>query len=60
MTAKTAHETVRDYVIAHDIDMEAFDQGLDDAGYEEDEAVIHDSRYLSHLEAFVEERESEG
>ena len=54
------HRLLRDYVIAHNIDMEDFHQWFDDAGYGEDEADIHDSRYLSHLETFVEERDSEG
>ncbi len=53
---KTSHQIVRDFVAEHAIDMADFNGWFADAGYPEEEANVHDSRYLAHMEDYVAER----
>lgn len=56
---QTAHETVAAYIKAQAIDMPCFNEWFQDGKYMQDEANIHDARYLCLLERFVEERDTE-
>jgi len=56
---QTAHQIVASFIAAKAIDMTDFNQWFEDGGYSQDEANIHDSRYLHLLETFVEERDAE-
>lgn len=53
---QTAHEIVRAYVANHNIDLKDFNVWFDDAGYPQEEANVHDSRYMQHLMEYVQER----
>ena len=56
---QTAHEIVASFIAAKGIDMTDFNEWFRDGGYSQDEANIHDSRYLHLLETFVEERDAD-
>ncbi len=53
----TAHEIVRKYSTLHNIAWPEFTEWFSDRGYPEEEANVHDSRLMMHLEAYVEERD---
>jgi hypothetical protein len=52
----TAHEIVQEFMATHDVSWCEFSGWFNDGGYPQDEANIHDSRCLDHLQSFVEER----
>lgn len=52
-----SHATVREFKARHAIDEAAFKEWFADGGYSQEEANVHDSRYLALLENFVEERD---
>ncbi len=54
---KTGPEIVKEFVTKNNIDMADFNEWFNDAGYPQDEANHYDTRYLIHLENYVEERE---
>ncbi len=56
---RTAHDIVADFIRSHAIDIEEFDTWLEDGRYRQDEANIHDTRYLELLGQFVEERDEQ-
>ncbi len=56
---QTAHEIVADFIEAQAIDMPCFNEWFQDRGHTQDEANIHDGRYLQFLEEFAEERDAE-
>jgi len=55
---QTAHAIVADFIKANAIDNKEFYAWFQDGGYSEDEANIHDARYLDLLGQFVAERDS--
>jgi hypothetical protein len=55
-TMKTAHEIVEEFIGANNIDLNDFNEWFQDAGYPQEEANVHDSRYLEHLRTYVEDR----
>jgi len=56
---QTPQEIVGEFITTHDIDMGAFNEWFDDAGYPQEEGNIHDSRHLQHLKDYVEQRDEE-
>nr|WP_294518125.1 hypothetical protein [uncultured Rhodopila sp.] len=52
---KTAHEIIDEFIRANNIDLNDFNEWFEDAGYPQEEANVHDSRYLEHLRTYVEE-----
>jgi hypothetical protein len=52
---KTAHEIVEEFIRTNNIDLPDFNEWFEDAGYPQEEANVHDSRYLEHLRTYVEE-----
>ena len=56
---QTAHEIVAHYIKIQAIDMPCFNEWFQDSGHTQNEANIHDARYLHLLEKFVEERDAE-
>ena len=53
---KSAHEIINEFITTNDIDMATFNEWFNDAGYPQEEANVHDSRYLEHLTQYVQER----
>ena len=53
---KTAHDIVDEFIRTNKIDLNDFNEWFEDAGYPQEEANVHDSRYLEHLRTYVEER----
>jgi hypothetical protein len=51
-----AHQIIRTFMTDNAIDEDDLLEWLRDARYPEDELNIHDSRYLAHLQDYVEER----
>lgn len=56
---QTAHAIVADFIRSHAIDLKAFNAWFEDGRFTQDEANIHDARYLELLGPFVEERDAE-
>ncbi len=56
---QTAHAIVADFIKANAIDAKQFHAWFQDGGHSEDEANIHDARYLDLLGQFVAERDSQ-
>lgn len=54
---ETAHEIVVSFTADHAIDMHDFWEWFRDGDYTEDEANIHETRFLCLLEQYVQERE---
>jgi len=52
---KTAHDIVDEFIRTNKIDLNDFNEWFEDAGYPQEEANVHDSRYLEHLRTYVEE-----
>jgi hypothetical protein len=53
---KTAHQMVREFTGANNIDLTDFNTWFQDARYPQAEANVHDYRYLEHLRQYVEQR----
>ena len=53
---KTAHDIVDEFIRTNKIDLNDFNEWFEDAGYPQEEANVHDSRYLEHLRTYVEDR----
>jgi len=46
---KTAHEIVGEFIGTNNVNLIDFNEWFQDAGYPQEEANVHDSRYLEHL-----------
>jgi len=55
---QTAHQIVADFVEAQAIDMRDFWEWFRDCGYPEEEANVHDCRFLAHLEDYIAEQQA--
>jgi hypothetical protein len=52
----TAHQIVKEFIEANNIDLTDFNAWFQDARYPQEEANVHDYRYLQHLRQYVEQR----